>query len=214
MQIITRKYYDNIKNKLASYVTAIKIDNANGYQDANHDAEDVFGHILNVIYDYELENLNNKIKKNFPGIDLGDDINRISVQVTSDNSKKKIQDTLDTFERKNYIKSFDRLIILIIGEKLKYYSNFNSGSLSFDSKKDIIGLTDLMVEINKLSEEKLQKISEYIDHTILFETSETNNGSESLPNQYKIVFSFMPYKIKSTWHKGSNSTYYNKKRYS
>jgi len=121
MQTTKHKYYDNINKKLSWYVTTIKNDNANGYQDTNHDAEDVFCFILNVIYDYKLENLN-KIKNNFPGIDLGDDKNRISVQVTSEKSKKKIQDTLDTFKRENYIKSFDRLIILIIGEKLNLSS--------------------------------------------------------------------------------------------
>ena len=171
MQTITRKYYDNIKDKLLLYAKSIEIDNRSGYQDANKDAENTFCFILNIIYDYQLENLN-KIKNNFPGIDLGDDKNRISVQVTSENSKKKIQDTLDTFERKGYINTFDRLIILRIGENSKHHSKFNSGSLSFEPKKDIIGLMELRVEINKLSEEKLQTISEFIDHSILFETSE------------------------------------------
>ena len=63
MQTITHKYYSSIKNKLSSYVTAIKIDNKVGYQDANRDAEDVFCFILNVIFDYELINLN-KIENN------------------------------------------------------------------------------------------------------------------------------------------------------
>ena len=82
MQTITRKYYDNIKDKLLLYAKSIEIDNRSGYQDANKDAENTFCFILNIIYDYQLENLN-KIKNNFPGIDLGDDKNRISVQVTS-----------------------------------------------------------------------------------------------------------------------------------
>lgn len=195
MQIITRKYYDNINDKLSSYVTIINNNNANGYQDANRDAENVFCFILNVIYDYELENLNNKIKNNFPGIDLGDDKKRISVQVTSDNSSTKIKDTLDTFLRKDYIKLYDRLIILIIGEKLNYYSKFNSGSLSFDPKKDIIGLKELMIEINKLSEEKLQTISEYIDHSISIETLE--NDSAFLTKQYKTVYSLCLTKLEA-----------------
>lgn len=187
MQTTKHKYYDNINKKLSWYVTTIKNDNANNYQDTNHDAEDVFCFILNVIYDLKLENLN-KIKNNFPGIDLGDDINWISVQVTSENSKKKIQDTLDTFERKGYINTFDRLIILRIGENSKHHSKFNSGSLSFDPKKDIIGLRELMVEINNLSEEKLQTISEFIDQSIPFETSEKENGSALFTKQSKIVY--------------------------
>ncbi len=196
MQTITHKYYSSIKNKLSSYVTAIKIDNKVGYQDANRDAEDVFCFILNVIFDYELINLN-KIENNFPGIDLGDVKKRISVQVTSDNSRSKISDTLEIFLRKDYINSFDRLIILIIGEKLNYSSPFKSGALSFDPKRDIIGLTELMIEINKLSEEKLQKILEYIDHSIFFETSEKDIGSAFLTNQYKTVYSLCLTKLEA-----------------
>lgn len=188
MQIITQKYYSNINNKLTWYVDTIRNDNVNGYQDANRDAEDVFCYILNVIYDYQLENLNKKIENNFSGIDLGDDKNRISVQVTSDNSSKKIKNTLKSFLCKNYIDSYDRLIILIIGEKLKYKTNFNSGSLSFDPKKDIIGKKELMIEINKLPEEKLQKISEYIDHMILFGISEKDIGRAFLKKQHKTVY--------------------------
>ena len=195
MQITAHKYYDKIKDKLIRYVTSIKIDNKLGYQDANKDAENIFCFILNVIYDYQLENLNN-IKNNFPGIDLGDEKKRISVQVTSEKSKRKIQDTLDTFERKNYIKSFDRLIILIIGEKPKHSSKFNNGSLSFDPKKDIIGLMELMVEINKLSEEKLQTISEFIDHSIIFETPEKENDGAVLTKQRKIVYTLCLTKLK------------------
>ena len=196
MQTITHKYYSSIKNNLSSYVTAIKIDNKVGYQDANRDAEDVFCFILNVIFDYELINLN-KIENNFPGIDLGDVKKRISVQVTSDNSRSKISDTLEIFLRKDYINSFDRLIILIIGEKLNYSFPFKSGALSFDPKRDIIGLTELMIEINKLSEEKLQKILEYIDHSIFFETSEKDIGSAFLTNQYKTVYSLCLTKLEA-----------------
>ncbi len=196
MQTITRKYYEHIKDKLLLYAKSIEIANRSGYQDANKDAENTFCFILNIIYDYQLENLN-KIKNNFPGIDLGDDKNRISVQVTSENGKKKIQDTLDTFERKGYINTFDRLIILRIGENSKHHSKFNSGSLSFDPKKDIIGLTELMVEINKLSEEKLRTISEFIDHSILFETSEKENGSAFLTKQYKTVNALCYAKLKA-----------------
>lgn len=188
MQTIIHEYFSNINDKLSWYVTTIKNNNAVGYQDANHDAEDVFCFILNVIYDYELINLN-KIVNNFPGIDLGDDKNRLSVQVTSDNSSSKIKDTLETFLRKGYINSFDRLIILIIGEKAKYSTKFNSGALPFNPKKDIIGLKELIVEINKLSEAKLRKISEYIDHTIPFETSQKHINSAFLTKQYKTVYS-------------------------
>lgn len=196
MQTITHKYFSNINAKLTWYVDTIKNDNVVGYQDANHDAEDVFCFILNVIYDYELKNLNREVN-NFPGIDLGDFKNRISVQVTSDNRSSKIKDTLKTFLRKDYINSFDRLIILIIGEKKGYSFKYNSGALSFDLKKDIIGLKELIIEIKKLPEEKLIKISEYVDSKIFFGTPEKDIDSAFLTKQYKTVYSLCLTKLKA-----------------
>jgi len=64
-------------------------------------------------------------------------------------------------------------------------------------KKDILGLKELMVEINKLSEEKLQRISEYIDQSIFFETPEKKNGSEFLTKQYKTVYALCLAKLKA-----------------
>lgn len=196
MQTIINEYFSKINDKLSWYVTTIKNNNAVGYQDANHDAEDVFCFILNVIYDYRLKNLNRE-ENNFPGIDLGDDKNRISVQVTSDNSSSKIKDTLETFLRKDYINSFDRLIILIIGERKSYSFKFDSSALSFDLKKDIIGLKELIIEIKKLPEEKLKKISEYIDYSIPFETSGNGIGSAFLTKQCKTVYSLCLTKLKA-----------------
>lgn len=80
---------------------------------------------------------------------------------------------------------------------MNYSSPFKSGALSFDPKRDIIGLTELMIEINKLSEEKLQKILEYIDHSIFFETSEKDIGSAFLTNQYKTVYSLCLTKLEA-----------------
>ena len=39
--------------------------------------------LLNLTYDYELENLNRE-KMNYPGIDLGDRYDRVAVQITSE----------------------------------------------------------------------------------------------------------------------------------
>lgn len=54
-----------------------------------------------------------------------------------------------------------------------------------------------MVEINKLSEEKLQTISEFIDHSILFETSEKEDTAHAIIENGIAEFSYDSY-IKTT----------------
>lgn len=49
--------------------------------------------LLNLTYDYELENLNRE-KMNYPGIDLGDRYNRVAVQITSESDREKIEKTI------------------------------------------------------------------------------------------------------------------------
>ena len=64
--------------------------------DANSFSEYSIAELLNLIFGYKLENLN-KLKMNFPAIDLGDKMNSLCVQVTSTKSGKKIQLTIDKF---------------------------------------------------------------------------------------------------------------------
>jgi hypothetical protein len=80
------------------WLTTIKSHNAVGFFDINKLAEGVALKLLNEISDYQLENLNYE-KINYPGIDLGDKINKIGFQVTSRNDSRKIYDNLEKFAK-------------------------------------------------------------------------------------------------------------------
>lgn len=82
-------YIKEIAESLALLSKEVTILNAVNLYDINIVAEDFFPGLLNLIYDYELKNVNN-LEKNAPAIDLFDPKNRISIQVTSDNSSTKI----------------------------------------------------------------------------------------------------------------------------
>ena len=76
----------------------IKVKNAAGLFDINRIAEDFYVPILSIMFDYpELKN-QNQIAHNFPAVDLGCNASRVSIQVTSDASSRKIVKTLKLFE--------------------------------------------------------------------------------------------------------------------
>jgi len=150
----------------------IKISNLNSLNlyDANIFSEHSICELLNCIYDYKLHNIN-PIQKNFPAIDLGDNYNRVSFQVTSTKTSKKIQSTLDKFIEKKFYKDYDKLFILILGKKQKNYPEFKlSDYFEFNNKRNIIDFHDLLSFISSLSTPKIKKISK-----ILSEENQTTN---------------------------------------
>ena len=95
---------EQICDRLDSLQTRIKIMNKQGLYDANIYAQDIICRLFNAAYGFNLTNLN-KEKVTMEGIDLGDEENRISVQVTSDNTSTKIKKTIDNYIKCKYYKS-------------------------------------------------------------------------------------------------------------
>ncbi|GEM_PF-549100 len=197
MKTLRQICIDNIIEKLGWLKSYIELNNSLNFNDINIVSEDFFCFLMNSIYDYKLVNLNNE-KLNFPGIDLGDTSQRISVQVTSDRTRKKVEKTIETFIKNDYIQKFDRLIFLILGQKSNFTKPFNAGKLSFDSKKDVIDIEHLLLDINKLDDSKIQEINIYINNNLIISTSQSANVKEDLIlSQYKIVYALCLTKLKS-----------------
>lgn len=109
-------YLNNIANSLALLSRQVSVKNAINLYDINIVVEDFFPGLLNLIYGYELRNINH-LEKNAAAIDLYDSKNRLSIQVTSDNSSTKVKHTIKEFIEHKYYKKYDRLIILILTQK-------------------------------------------------------------------------------------------------
>lgn len=155
-------YLKEVAGSLALLSKEVTILNAVNLYDINIVAEDFFPGLLNLIYKYELKNAN-YLEKNAPAIDLFDRINRIAVQVTSDNSSKKINHTIEEFNKNESYKIYDRLIILILTQKKRYTTEFNTdGKFVFDKTKDIWDVEDLMKDIRKLDTNQIKEISSYL----------------------------------------------------
>lgn len=95
---------EKIKQYFAVIKNNIEYDNIDGYYNINRKMEDIVAKILELVYGYKFINTND-IYKNYPAIDLADNERRISVQVTSDNTIKKINSLseISIGEQKIYI---------------------------------------------------------------------------------------------------------------
>lgn len=104
--------------------------------------------------------------------------NKIAVQVTSTNSKSKIQSTLDKFLENNMDNNFDELLIIILGNKQKSYSKFSiSKKFEFDEEKHIIDFKGLLKFINSLPTEKIEKILHLLEQEHIPKISRKPNSN-------------------------------------
>ena len=159
-------YLKNIAENLALLSREVSILNAVNLYDINIIAEDFFPGLLNLIYGYELKNANH-LEKNAPAIDLIDQKNRIAVQVTSDNSSTKIKHTIEEFNKSQAYHLYDRLVVLILTQKKKYSSNFDTqGLFSFEKARDIWDVEKLIKDIRELETAQIKNVSDYLSEEL------------------------------------------------
>lgn len=162
-EIMNRELYlKNIADSLALLSSQVSVRNAINLYDINIVAESFYSELLNLIEDLNLKNVNT-IKKNAPGIDIADEGNKISIQVTSDNTSDKIKHTIAEFLLNKSYEKYNRLIILILTNKKRYSTVFDTdGKFSFDKNNDIWDVNDLIKKVNALPIEKLKTINDFL----------------------------------------------------
>ena len=146
----------NIENELRDVVSRlilqVELATAQGRTDINLALEDAFIPILKSVFNLpHLINLNRK-QKNFPGLDLGDDHDRVAFQVTSTTDLEKVKKTIGQFVERNYQNTFDELFILMLLPKQASYSQASvdkllDGQFTFNTKKHIIDLGNLLTMV-------------------------------------------------------------------
>lgn len=149
----------SIENELRDVVSRIIIQvnlaTKQGKIDVNLTLEDAIIPILKEVYQLpKLINLNAK-QKNFPGIDLGDEYDRVAFQVTSTTNIEKVKKSLRVFLDQGFDSNFDELYLLILTEKQKSYSQsaidkITTDKFNFSVKSNIIDLSDLLAEITSM----------------------------------------------------------------
>lgn len=167
--MLTRgKLFAEIIDSLAQFMFVLDTRGKMGMFDINKYCEDFAKELLNKTYHYRLENLNQN-RSNEPGLDLGDEFNKIGVQVTTQKSSEKVNNTLGKITS-DHKEKYDRFIVFILGKKQNTYTGINSdlaNNVGFDFKRDIIDIHDVEKEILALPVEKIQIVYEFIKRDLI-----------------------------------------------
>ena len=148
--------------------------------DANIFSEHTICRLLNVIYGYNLHNIN-LVQNNFPAIDLADNFNRVAVQVTTTKETKKIQYTIERFIANGLYQEYDQLFVLILGKKQKSYPIFDTKQhFTFTTEQNIIDFHGLLTKISSLPTPKIEEIAKIL-------TYENQSGAKAAPKQSSAV---------------------------
>lgn len=155
-------YIQEITSRLAWIKGKVELLDSLNLYDINIHSEMFFCELLNIVFGYNLKNLN-YMGKNFPSIDLADESNAIAIQVTSQKDSSKIQNSLNKFFEHGFDKNFRRFIVLIIGTKPQYTKIFDTKEgFSFSKENDIWDMSSLIRHIGKKETAELEKIFNYI----------------------------------------------------
>lgn len=146
---------NELREVVSRIITQVDLSTKQGRLDTNLSLEDALIPILKAAYNLpNLINLNRR-QKNFPGIDLGDDHDRVAFQVTATTSLEKVKKTLTHFVDKQFYNTFDELYVLMLTNKQSSYSQTSidavtNGAFEFSTKNHIIDLGDILAKVSGL----------------------------------------------------------------
>ena len=170
------EYIKEIQIRLSWIATYVSYRNSLNLQDVNVLAEDFICGLLNLVYGYELENLNS-VHTNYTAIDLGDKKRRVAIQVTSNNSSSKITTTLNKFVDNGYCSDFDRVIVFIIGQKKNYRNDFEaSNGLKINKESDVLDMSNLVKYISTKSTDEIQEVVNYLSKELVYANGFVGSG--------------------------------------
>ena len=157
------RYYNYIEEKLNFLAYRIEKRGKINLLDLNIHSETFFAELFNILYNYNLVNLNS-IKQNVEGIDLIDTKNKVIIQVSATSTKEKIENSLNKGIYLFY-KDYNFKFISIskeVSSKLRATEFENPYNLIFDSQKDILDSTTLLRYILNLEIDKQKILFEFI----------------------------------------------------
>lgn len=131
-------------------------------QDINVHVENFFRDLLNLVFGYNLKNIN-IVEPNATAIDLGCDDHRTAIQVTSTSDISKIRHTHARFTEKGLQAKYDRLVVLIVGHKKAYKEGaLETDGFSMSLSDDVWDFGDLFRMIGDLKLTELQACHDFL----------------------------------------------------
>ena len=151
------QYFNYIEEKLNTLAYRVEIRGRLNLLDAHLHSENFYLHFFNLLFGYQLENLNSRLQ-NVEAIDLIDHKNKIIIQVSATCTKQKVESSLSKEILKDYTDYSFKFISISKGAAELRKSTFkNPYSLSFSPSTDIYDVASVLndVRTRAVSEQKL-----------------------------------------------------------
>lgn len=170
---------------ITHYLTHLRmqVEHLNGLnlQDDNIHAENFFRDFLNLVLGCDLKNIN-IVEKNAQAVDLGDEVGRMAIQVTSTSEIGKIRHTCEGFLKRGLDCKYDRLVVLIVGEKKKYreISIGDDDGFNISLEDDVWGMIELIRQVGDLPLDKLSQCLDFLRSELRIVEPRVSNEVETL----------------------------------
>jgi hypothetical protein len=186
-----RKNIEKIIQKLAELDSFIRLSNQTGRLDVNRYAQTLSRDLLNILYGYNLDNLDLTERPNFPVIDLGDATEGICFQVTSSKSPSELK-TLVSRHAEIFADKYPKfyLFILSVDGSIRKKAITSTG-LPEDQILDFVNIIRTIENLQPESvlPDKILKIlyDNHFDFTYVEDalTSYRNNAKERFDNDVR-----------------------------
>lgn len=166
-----------ITSRLSYLSSEVRLNGSINLHDSNVLSEDVFKEILNIIYGLKLQNAN-LIKQNIKAIDLIDCSSKTIIQVSSDNSKIKVQTSLDKIELPKYEGYTFKFVCISkeVSHLKKYHFNVPEG-ISFNAETDCYDDKRILRDVLAKDIDTIRKLALYLEESILPATADERRPS-------------------------------------
>lgn len=163
MPLEKARLFQNVVMKLSVLRYMVKAQSKLGHTDLNRDCETFIKEVLNRVYGYALENLNDS-ELNSAAIDLADKGMKLGVQVTATSASSKIKGTIEKFIKHELSDTYNTLIFVMLVDKKDYRAKFETkGKFMFDPAKHVWDMDDIISKAEKLPLDELRELSEFVD---------------------------------------------------
>ena len=182
------KDIQRVADLLSLWKAQIHTRNDVDFFDINRVAENISAKLLNLVYNWNLKNLNEE-QRNFPGIDLGDDDNKIAFQITSKKDPQKIKESLEKFVKGPIQRFPNGIRFLIINDRKPDLTpgKYQAICPTFDPNEHIYTNKNLMVEIREI----FHKDRERFDEILAFLEKEFRDDRDSGGRKTGDVFAIL-----------------------
>lgn len=184
-----------IKNQLTYIKSKVELDNQLGLYDINKLGENIFMHMLNDVYGWNLKNAN-LLQENFPAIDLIDEVNKIVIQITSTTNTKKLRDTISKFKALLEYSDYQLKIFYINNKPNFQQESLDEFALSGITKESILGIHDILQKVQsdpalckilyKTIQQRMESISFKFNIDAYFENAEPHLSEATFTQKFEV----------------------------